>query len=134
MAYVDFSGDTLFATPAAAPAIAAPVVVEPTPTGLTALEWSVVALAQRDRIASLREPSPLSIALGRVFGTRRRDPNLADPKLEALRRMAVLSWHRGYAVPVHELAAFFAAGFNTDQYETMLASISTAQASRTTRG
>jgi hypothetical protein len=134
MAYVDFSGDTLFATPAI---LDRPEpVVEPVaaaPTGLSALEWSVVALAQRDRMASLREPSPLSIALGRVFGTRRRDPNLADPKLEALRRMAVLSWHRGFAVPVHELAAFFAAGFNTDQYETMLASISTAQASRKAR-
>ena len=130
MAYVDFSGDTAFATPATAPIITPPVPVEPTPSRLSALEWSVVALAQRDRLSSLRHPSPMSIALGKVFGSRRRDPNLADPKLEALRRMAVLSWHRGYAVPVSELAAFFAAGFDTDQYETMLASISAAQAGR----
>jgi hypothetical protein len=134
MAYVDFSGDTVFATPAAAPVTAlpapVPAPVKVAPTGLSALEWSVVALAQRDRLSSLRQPSPMSIALGKVFGSRRRDPNLADPKLEALRRMAVLSWHRGYAVPVSELAAFFAAGFDVDQYETMLASISAAQAGR----
>ncbi len=48
--------------------------------------------------------------------------------------MAVLSWHRGFAVPVEELAAFFDAGYNTDQYETMLASISAAQAQRRARG
>lgn len=134
MAYVDFSGDTLFATPAAGPVTApsapVPAPVEVARTGLSALEWSVVALAQRDRLSSLRQPSPMSIALGKVFGSRRRDPNLADPKLEALRRMAVLSWHRSYAVPVSELAAFFAAGFDADQYETMLASISAAQAGR----
>jgi len=130
MAYVNFSGD---------PVLAAHVVVDrsdpvpASPTGLTALEWSVVALAQRDRMSSLRTPSPVSIALGKVFGTRRRDPALADERLEALRRMAVLSWHRGFAVPVHELAAFFRAGFSTDQYETMLASISTAQSSRKAR-
>lgn len=130
MAYVDFSGNTAFATPAAAPAIAPPVPVEAPSVGLSALEWSVVALAQRDRLSSLRHPSPVSIALGKVFGSRRRDPNLADPKLEALRRMAVWSWHRGYAVPVSEMAAFFAAGYDADQYETMLASIAAAQAGR----
>ncbi len=130
MAYVDFSGDPMLAAHAV---IDRPDPVPALPTGLTALEWSVVALAQRDRLSSLRTPSPVSIALGRVFGTRRRDPALADDRLEALRRMAVLSWHRGFSVPVHELAAFFRAGFNADQYETMLASISTAQSSRNSR-
>lgn len=134
MAYVDFSGNPVLAAHAAAEVpVDAPVPAATAPVGLTALEWSVVALAQRDRIASLRQPSPLSIALGKVFGSGRRSAGLADPKMEALRRMAVLSWHRGFAVPVHELAAFFRAGFTADQYETMLASIGTARSSRKAR-
>ncbi len=127
MAYVDFSGDARVASPAVATR-SDPVM--PPATGLSALEWSVVAFARRDRLSSLRHPSQLSIAFGRVFGTRRRDPNLADSRLEALRRMAVLSWHRGFAVPASELAAFFRAGFNADQYETMLASIGAARSAR----
>ncbi len=127
MAYLHFSSDpvlspyvgTTVVAPAAAPKKAAA-------SGLTALEWSVVALAQRDRLSSLREPSPLSMALGRVFGRGGRSPTLADPRLEALRRMAVLSWHRGFAVPTHELTAFLRAGFTLDQYEAMVASIGAA--------
>lgn len=127
MAYLHFSTDPVLSPyvgasvvpPAATPKKAAA-------TGLTALEWSVVALAQGDRLSSLREPSPLSIALGRVFGRGGRSQNLADPRLEALRRMAVLSWHRGFAVPTHELTAFLRAGFTTEQYETMVASIGAA--------
>lgn len=129
MAYVDFTGDPMLAVPAG------DVETAPAPrTGLTALEWSVVALAQRDRLSSLREPGPLSVALGRVFGTRRGSPHLADPQLEALRRMAVLSWHRGFAVPVHELKTFLRAGFSTDQYETMVASIGAARSRNHARG
>ena len=41
--------------------------------------------------------------------------------------MAVLSWHRGFAVPVDELKAFFRAGFSAAQYETMLDSIFAAR-------
>ena len=93
---------------------------------LSALEWQVVALARRDRLSSLREPTKLIRAIGSIFGET-RNPRLADPSLEALRRMAVLSWHRGFSVPVDELKAFFKAGFSTAQYETLLDSISAAR-------
>ncbi|MEP9402654.1 hypothetical protein [Sphingomonas sp. VNH70] len=129
MAYVDFSGDPLLA-PHLAPALLDAAPPAPARTGLSALEWSVVALARQDRIASLRHPGRVSIALGRVFGTRRGSPNLADPQLEALRRIAVWAWHRGYAVPEGELAGFLAAGFSIDQYETMQASIGAARGER----
>ncbi|MCT8000399.1 hypothetical protein NZL82_00735 [Sphingomonas sanguinis] len=95
---------------------------------LSALEWQVVALARRDRIASLRAPGKLSRALGSIFGET-RNPRLADPSLEALRRMAVLSWHHGYSVPSHEVRAFLAAGYTADQYELMVDSIATALSS-----
>lgn len=88
------------------------------PAGFSALEWSVVMLARHDRPSSLREPGRVQKFLGAIFGDgfNRR---LADPKLEALRRMAVLTWHHSYSVPKSELHAFFAAGFNADHYELL---------------
>ena len=124
MAYVDFSGDMLLAD--AAPAAVAPVA-EPETARLSALEWSVVALARNDRLSSLSRPGRMAVALGKVFGTRRQAPHLADPRLEALRRMAVLTWQRGFAVPASELRRFFEAGFSAAHYEAMTASIVAAR-------
>ncbi len=92
---------------------------------LSALEWQVVALARRDRVSSLREPSRLTRAISSIFGET-RNPRLADPSLEALRRMAVLSWHHGYSVPSHEVRAFLASGYTADQYELLVDSIAVA--------
>ena len=103
----------------------APVAAEQVPAAqpLSAREWQVVALAQRDKLSSIETPGRLSIAMGRLFGGL-RNPNLADPRLEALRRLAVLAWHRGYAIATSEIRAFKEAGFTMDQYEKILASIS----------
>ncbi|ONF95328.1 hypothetical protein [Sphingomonas jeddahensis] len=92
---------------------------------LSALEWAVVVLARRDTLATLREPGRLSVALGNLFG-KRPNPRLADPRLEALRRLAVLTWHDRIAVPAQEIADFLAAGFTNGQYETLRASIRAA--------
>ncbi|MFA5962521.1 MAG: hypothetical protein WC804_00755 [Sphingomonas sp.] len=96
---------------------------------LSALEWSVVALAGRDTLATLRAPSRMEIAMGMLFG-QRPNPRLADEKLEALRRMAVLGWHHGYVVPSWEIRAFVTAGYTIEQYETLLKSISAGRAAR----
>ena len=88
------------------------------PAGFSALEWSVVMLARHDRPSSLREPGRVAIWLGRIFGEA-FNRRLADPRLEALRRMAVLTWHHSYSVPKREIQAFFAAGFNADHYELL---------------
>jgi alkylhydroperoxidase family enzyme len=98
-------------------------------SGFTGLEWSVIALAERERLASLRQPGRIAAALGTLFGTW-QNARLADGRLEALRRMAVLAWHKSYAVPVSELRAFFAAGFSHEQYETLLRSISQGRATK----
>jgi hypothetical protein len=92
-------------------------------TGFSALEWSVIMLAERDKLSSLRAPGALSIAMGAVFGGRSHNPRLADPQLEALRRMAVISWHYGYVVPGDAVKAFLDAGFTQDQYELLVDSI-----------
>jgi hypothetical protein len=120
MAYLNFS--ELQGSPVATPADFAPV------SGFSALEWQVVAIAQHDRLATLEKPGRLSVALGMVFGGESPNPKLADQKLEALRRVSVLAWHKGYALPRHEIRAFHEAGFTPDQYETLLASISRGRA------
>ena len=99
-----------------------------TATGLTALEWQVVAIAQHDRLSTLEKPSRMSIALGVLFGGERPNPRLADPKLEALRRISVLAWHKGFRLPQYEIRAFQEAGYTADQLETLLASISRGRA------
>ncbi len=92
-------------------------------TGFSALEWSVVAIARRDRLSTLRQPGRMSMAMGALFGGV-RDPRLADPQLEALRRIAVLTWHRGYSVAPSDVAAFTAAGYSLDQYHALVGSCS----------
>lgn len=99
----------------------------PAQVGFSGLEWSVIALAGRDRLTSLDEPSRIAKALGSLFGTF-KNARLADGRLEALRRMAVLAWHKSYAVPGSEIRAFQEAGFTADQYETLQASISRGRA------
>lgn len=103
-------------SPAPAQAPAAPKANSP--AGFSALEWSVVMLARHDRPSSLREPGRVATWLGRIFGEA-FNRRLADPRLEALRRMAVLTWHHSYSVPKAELKAFFAAGFSADHYELL---------------
>jgi hypothetical protein len=93
---------------------------------LSALEWSVVALAAKDPLSSLRTPGRMAIAMGALFGDRRH-PALADPRLEALRRIAVLGRHQGYTVSPSEIRAFVAAGFSEDHYELVIDSLNAAR-------
>ncbi|WP_293882871.1 hypothetical protein [Sphingomonas sp.] len=88
----------------------------------TALEWSVIALARRDSLASLKTPGRVARAMGSLFG-RGTQSRLADPKLEALRRLAIHAWRRGFALPVSELEEFVAAGLTMDKAEILIASV-----------
>ncbi len=109
-----------------------PPLGQPPEPRLTALEWSVVTLAERDRLGSLRTPGRMAMAMALLFGER-TNPQLADPRLEALRRIAVLSWHHGYTVPSVEVRAFQAAGFTPDQYELVVDSIALGRAAASAR-
>lgn len=91
-------------------------------SGFSALEWSVVTIARDDRLSTLRAPGMISTALRALFG-RGHHPRLADPRLEALRRMAVLTWHHDDAVSLSEVGTFLAAGFSHDQYRALVGSI-----------
>lgn len=114
-------GYLAFAETAAGSAVA-PISYAAPEARFSALEWSVIALARRDGLSSLREPGRISAAMGVLFGER-PNPRLADPKLEVLRRLAVLSWHHGYTVPGEAVRAFLDAGFSARQYELMVDSI-----------
>lgn len=102
---------------------------DPAPARFSAIEWAVVALAERDPLSTLHAPSRMTVALGALFWSR-PNPKLADPKLEALRRLAVLTWHRGYRVADSAVQAFLAAGFTLPQYELLTGSIVSARAKR----
>lgn len=88
------------------------------------LEWSVVRLARVDSLWTIRTAGRLRRIWNWVVG--RGNPELANPKLEALRRMAVLTWHYGFTVPGDDVANFISAGFSPDQYELMAGSINAA--------
>jgi len=102
------------------------------PARLSALEWSVVAMAERDGLSSIREPSRFIAALSSLFGLRRNN-RLANERLEALRRLAILAWHHRWNVPKSELASFFGVGFTVDQYELIQTSIGQARSARRRR-
>jgi hypothetical protein len=93
------------------------VTTAPASERLTPLEWKVVALARNDSRASLRNPGWRS-SLARVLFSQ-TNPRLADARLEALRRLAVLTWHDGPAVPPHEIRALLDAGFTPEQHRAV---------------
>lgn len=97
------------------------------PARLSALEWSIVAMAERDGMGSIREAGRYTRALRNFFGFKQ--PNrLANDRLETLRRVAIFAWNYGWNVPKSELAAFFEAGFSSDQFELIQTSLGQARA------
>jgi hypothetical protein len=102
------------------------------PATLSALEWSVVAVARRDRLSSIHKPGRVAMAMAVLFGSH-HNPALTDEKLEALRRISVLAWHRGYALHSSDIRAFRDAGYTLAQYELVQASIGRARNARNQR-
>ena len=88
------------------------------------LEWSVIRLARIDKLWTIRAAGRLRRFWNWFVG--RGNPELANPKLEALRRMAVLTWHYGFTVPGEDVRNFLSSGFSPDQYELMAGSINAA--------
>lgn len=127
MAYIDHAAT--FTVSGAHPVSTSWAAGDEDQTDFSPLEWTVIALARRDGLSSLETPGPVARALGGLVGLGRKSM-LADPHLEALRRIAVHAWRRGYKLPVSEIKRFLAAGFSTGQYETLLASIATRRAER----
>ena len=91
-------------------------------TELSQREWAVAWLARKDGLNSIREEGRFGRLLRQIFGIERKNP-LSDRRLEALRRVAVLSWRYGYNIAPSEIASFLEAGWSERQYETLLSRI-----------
>lgn len=134
MAYLDFRhGEQSFIGRAGlAPAIGsvAPVAApaEAT-TRFTRIEWSVMALARRDSPRTLGEPGRIMTAFRNLIG-KATDTRLANPRLETLRRTAVLARRFGKRLPSSEIAAFHDAGFTALQLDTLMHSLELDHATR----
>jgi hypothetical protein len=93
------------------------------------LEWSIIRLSRGDRLWTIRSPGPLRRVTNWLIG-RSTNPALANERLEALRRIAVLSWHYGFAVAGEDVADFLSAGFTLDQYELLVTNVRRAVGSK----
>ena len=113
MAYVDHRG---FAAAAGAPSRAAD-----SPSGLGRDEWSVVEFACNDGLWSLNPDGFVQRLVRILFGIRPPRP-LANERLEALRRFAVVAWSKG-AVRAAQLNELRAAGFSDADAEAVLAHV-----------
>ncbi|BAK68135.1 hypothetical protein SLG_34600 [Sphingobium sp. SYK-6] len=95
----------------------------------TQREWVIVSLARTDSRGSIQPDTRMARIFRTIFGIKRENP-LSDNRLEALRRMAVLSWHDGYNVAPSEILAFLEAGYSERQYELLAERIVAARADR----
>ncbi len=87
------------------------------PKSFSNLHWSVIALARRDPVSSVARGGVLA-RIAAWFGLR-QPSRLADDRLEALRRIAVLAWRDGYLIDADEISRFLQAGFDLTQYELL---------------
>jgi hypothetical protein len=78
---------------------------------LSPLELRTLQLSQADGRGSLRAPRRVERLGAMLFGSR-RVPGLANPRLEALRRFAILYRLEGAAIDAGEAARAEAAGFS----------------------
>lgn len=113
MAFIDFRDDAAHAAPTLTLAAVAPALRHAEP--LTALERRVIEVAREDRLASLRPVRKRSWLARLVFGPQPPSPMLANERLEALRRLAVVAWHHGYQLPASALREAQAAGYSEAQ-------------------
>ena len=94
------------------------------------LEWSLIRLSRVHKLWTIRSAGRFTRFWNWLVA--RGNPKLANPRLEALRRAAVLSWHFGFTVPGDDVASFLSAGFTPDQYELMVSSIRAALSTQRT--
>jgi hypothetical protein len=90
----------------------------------SALEWLVISIGRRD--GGRRGPcGRFGRAVGRLFAWQA--PNqLADARLEQLRRMSLLASRCGWEAPPADMAAFLRSGWSEDQLEILIESVAPA--------
>lgn len=107
MAFIDFT-DTAHQTLSITSS--AKAVVAEVEQVLTTLEHRIVALARADGLETLRPQRKRGWLARLILGPTPPSAMLANEQLEALRRLAVHAWHKGYTLPVSALKEARAAG------------------------
>jgi hypothetical protein len=82
-------------------------------------EWSVVEFARNDGLWSLNPDGFMQRLTRTLFGVRPPQP-LANERLEALRRFAVIAWHRGTIGAAGHARDLIAAGFSCNAVRQVL--------------
>ena len=119
MAYRAFEAPLLLSFgPIESQAARAESLPAPTAAPFAPLELQVIGLAEADPVASIGAPSRFAALFERWFGIERPRP-LADSRLEALRRFAVLARVTGGELPGEEIERFVEAGFTPFQARTL---------------
>lgn len=133
MAFVDFADPAAPEASVVRPRASACIAASDQDTGetdLSPLEWRVVELARSDGPETLRPHRPRSW-LGRVvFGEKKTAPHLANPRLEALRRVAVEAWWRGYDISINAWMAACSAGYTEGQIAAAITAIAQRRVAR----
>ncbi|MYL99325.1 hypothetical protein GR702_16275 [Novosphingobium sp. FGD1] len=111
MAFIDFTDATIQApSPVMSNAMAPADARAEVRHGLTLLEQRVVALARGDGLDTLRPQRKRGWLARLILGPTPPSAMLANEELEALRRLAVHAWHKGYTLPASALKEARAAG------------------------
>lgn len=114
MAYLDLSEPRL-ALAATAPVARQRAVNE---QRFSAEELAVIALSRHDSPATLSAPGRVRRFLDTLFDIRRGNA-LADPRLEALRRMAILLRRGIDRISSDETARFLASGYSCSHFKAL---------------
>jgi hypothetical protein len=82
---------------------------------ITPFEWRVVELAKNDERGTLLPLRKRGWFARLILGPQPPSRQLANEKLEALRRLAVHAWHDGYLLPVSAIKDAMQAGYTEMQ-------------------
>lgn len=129
MAFIDFTDAAPQALPVTVPNRLAESRARGSSDPLTALERRIIELARHDGLETLRPERKRGWLARLILGPASASPTLANERLEALRRLAVQTWHKGYTLPASALREAQAAGFDEGQIGAVIDSIGRARAS-----
>lgn len=95
---------------------------------LSALERRVVEMARVDDLGSLRPPRKRGWLARLILGPTPASSELANERLEALRRLAVHGWHEGYRLPASAMKEAQEAGYSEQQVGAVIDFIALSRA------
>lgn len=87
---------------------------------LTRLERRVVDIVRKDSLKTLKPRRERGRLARMLLGPEPVSPSFANPRLEAIRRVAVHGWQQGIAIPARALGEARAAGLTRGEIDAVL--------------